>query len=534
MRLRDLVDALRVTPPVALLYGLTSVIAVVGSFSRDDIAPLPLFALALVVSAIAVVTALVADAGVVRVRMPAPMGFLLAVVLAGIIRALALDAGLRLLGVTDRPGAGALLLTSVVSILVWMSLIGLFESSRSLYRRRYAALVIQASAAVAALDPGLDEHPDVVRLKSTLSAFGSTANPTDMASTIRREIEESLRPLGHRIWFSGQDAQPHARLGGLLRDALVAFPVPIAPLTTVWFVGGISGGVAMFGVTRGLLSAVLSSAFLVLALLVVRTFVRPTRPLTGVAGLLISSIAPIVLTDLTLHAFGFPATAGSLVSVFLILALGTMILGSAAVSLAASDRQVILRLVESRVADLEAQAHEGLRGTPTELAGFLHNSLQSELHGLALQLDEAGRLGDDAQARAALERVGAVAQRSLSEDFKSFRESPLQRLDRLSDAWEGIAVIDVQVECGPEDPRLSLAVRAVEELVANAIRHGSARRIQVQVRETVDRGLSVEIRSDGELSRATSGVGQGWLSSISQSGLEYCEDARGSGVRLEL
>ena len=42
-----------------------------------------------------------------------------------------------------------------------------------------------------------------------------------VASAIRGEIETSLRPLSHRIWFSSSDPEPRARISRLLRDALL-------------------------------------------------------------------------------------------------------------------------------------------------------------------------------------------------------------------------------------------------------------------------------------------------------------------------
>lgn len=541
MKVRELIDLLRVTPTVALLYSLTSVIAVCGSYASSNAPAVVLLTVATVVTVVASTVALGVQQILREAGVRAPVAFGSALVCAGLARGVALLEGLSLIGARIPASAATLLVNSVVSIVVWMTLIGMFEASRERYRRRYCALLLQAQAAAAVLESGLDEHPEMVRLKLTLTDLTeprdtSQERAVEVASVIRSEIENSLRPLSHRIWFSAMDVQPHARIGLLLRDALVGLPAPIPLITGVWFAAGISGGISLFGFSRGVLSAVLSSLLLAGCLLAARALVRPSRIGSGVVALVACAVIPIVGTDVLLALVGFASHLGSPLTAFLVVALGTMILGASAIALAASDRSVILGIVESRVAELEAAAHEGLRGTPAELAAFLHNSLQSELHGLALQLDEAGRLHDDAQARAALERLGALAQRSLSEDFRSFRESPLDRLARIEGAWEGIVDLRCHLDStlAVDDARLPLAVRAVEEVVANAVRHGGARSIDVSLGTSSSGNLAIDVRSDGRIAQGDPGLGGGWLAAISQSQLLMDAEAGGVIVHLEI
>lgn len=541
MSIRGLFPLLRVTPLVLGLYSITSIVAVLGSFGSRHASLMPLLLLSLAVTGVADLVALTVQRLLSATRITAPAAFFIAVVSAGVVRGVALQIGLDFTGVGSPVPGGVRILNSVISIVVWMSLIGLFDASREQYRRRYAALMAQASSATSTIDPGFDRHPDMLRLKSTLARFAATPEPPlsqsdHVAAAIRAQIETSLRPLSHRIWFSGEQAEPRARVSQLIRDAVVTLPIPIAPVTLAWLVGGIAGATSLFGLERGLLSIAISTMILLVCLVLGRRVMRAGRPYVGPLVLVACSVIPVILTDIAIQCFGYPALLGSPVTVFLIVALGTLILGGSAISLAAADRAVILALVESRVTEMSSASREGLHGNSRELSAFIHNSLQAELHGLALQLDAASRLGDDEQARRALERLGALANRSLSEDFRSFRESPLDRLARITEGWSGIAHIEVLISArvAAEDPRLPTAVRAIEELVANSIRHGQARSVIIRLEIPPTGNLQLDLESDGLLADSIPGMGEGWLASVSQSPVKLNGTDHGTSIQLEI
>jgi hypothetical protein len=534
------VPLLRVTPVTTVFYGATSIIAILGSFGGLGIPPVGLLALAVIPTLVACLAAPSAEWILQGWAVREPWAFFAAVVLAGVLRGVTVLQGLSILGIDDEVPGGTRILNSVVSIVVWMTIIGLLDASREQYRRRYDALVRQAAAA-ADVDPGLDDHPDLMRLKSRLSGFAIPSDPRSaslewVASAIRTEIETSLRPLSHRIWFSSGDPEPRARISRLLEDALLRMPVPVGTITLAWLVTGFAGAASLFGIVRGSLSIVISSVLLFIALVIIRGVMRSARAFWGPVLFVLCAVLPVVGTDIVLASVGYESMLGSVQSLFVILALGGLILCSTAISLAASDRAVILDLVARRVAEFESGTREGLRGEPGELSAFLHNSLQAELHGLALQLDASSRSGDEQQAREALERLGALANRSMSEEFRSFRESPLQRLERVQDAWAGIAELHVEVSDAvePGDTRLAFAVRAIEEVVANAIRHGGARSAQVSLAASVSGNLLIEIESDGLLSSASPGMGEDWLASVTSAPVVLRESATGSSVRLEI
>ena len=541
MNLRGLLPLLRITPLVLGLYSITSIVAVLGSFGSSHADPVEIFLMSLAVTLVAVIVAYTAQRLLGAARINSLASFVGAVAAAGILRGLALLIALEVIGVESSVPAGVRILNSLTSTIVWMTLIGLFDASREQYRRRYAALMAQASMVAPNVDPGLDEHPDMQRLKSRITGFTQMTDPplaqsVQVAAAIRSEIETSLRPLSHRIWFSAERTEPRTRIAQLARDALVSLPLPVAPVTLVWLAGGIAGATSLFGPVRGSISIAISTVTLLVCLTLGSRVMRVGRPWMGPIVLVACSVIPVALTDLLIRRLGYPAVFGTSVTVFLMFALGTLILAGSAISLAAADRAVILTLVESRVTEIRAEVREGLHGSPSELSAFIHNSLQAELHGLALQLDEASRSGDDEQARQALERLGALANRSLSEDFRSFRESPLDRLSRVTEAWAGISRLSVAVaeEVPLEDPRLATAVRALEELIANAIRHGGARTVSARIEVSVSGNLVVFLESDGVLTETFAGMGEGWLKAVSQSPVVHSGSSQGSSVQLEI
>jgi hypothetical protein len=149
--------------------------------------------------------------------------------------------------------------------------------------------------------------------------------------------------------------------------------------------------------------------------------------------------------------------------------------------------------------------------------------LQSELTGIAYQLEHSAQNLDSPQSRQSLEQLGALISRSMSQDFANFTETPLRRVERVVDAWGGIANISVLVDEQIEDsdPRLVIAVQIIEEGITNAVRHSGATDIQAELKES-DEIITVTLTSNGlEQVRSVGGVGTKWLSRYALRTHEY-------------
>lgn len=458
----------------------------------------------------------------------------------GAVRAVGLLSVASALGVAPPAGAALLIVNSIVSAIVWLGLGGLIVSSRDAYRARYAELLARGARVNRDGYPLMDwdSLPDVQRMKSTLHSvvLSTVGQPSAeelarASAALREEIESNLRPLSRRLWFGDPEEVPHVRWTYTLRDAVAGFTVPVVPITVLWLVGSVVGGASLLGPLRGVLAAVLSAIVLAVMLGFWRRVVgRRPGVLTGSAAVVTSAFAPILIADATLRALGFESsllwTNGLLV--LLPTALLGILLAGAAIALADADRMTVLAVAGQR------PRGDVVRGIDTgEASTYVHNSLQSELTGIAMQLEAAARSSDGAAARSALERAQSLLGRSINEDFASFQEDPIARADRVSRAWTGICSVTVRV--APEahaDPRLALAVRSGEELISNAVRHSGAQRVHLDISRV---GASLEVTCDSDTvgdPHGAPGLGAHLLAATSTSGVSTAR--AGNGTRYQV
>jgi signal transduction histidine kinase len=103
-------------------------------------------------------------------------------------------------------------------------------------------------------------------------------------------------------------------------------------------------------------------------------------------------------------------------------------------------------------------------------------------------------------------------------------------------AWSGIASITVHTPEQPTDlNRWHLAVDAIEEAVANAVRHGKATTIDVATMETPD-CLEIRIADDGgnQVHVGCPGVGQAWFDSISPGRWQHVKTPTGTALTMQI
>lgn len=518
--------SLRLSFETIALYALTSLVAVLSTAQLA-------FGNRLAVAIITTLAA-VAVASTLRGFVRGLGALVLVSIAVGAVRGAVLVTVLSWFGEAERPDLMRVL-NSTISAVIWLTAIALAFAGRDDYRQRYAAAVRQVATARAV--EGIDALPEVIELKSALGtavvSTGSAPTQGDLreaAAVLRGEIEDRVRPLSHRIWFSAGSLQPHARIGRLVRDAVFAFTVPIWPVAMVWVLSSFIGAPVIYGSTQGFVSAAACGVLLLMFLLIARRVRSRTRDeWIGAALIVLCSVAPVLGTVCIARALGFVELGSSAMATFLLVpvAIGALLVAGASIVLANADRVQILHIVENR---RRAQDPWPSR----EVSSYLHNSLQSELAGLALQLDRAEPGSPEAQA--AVERLAALASRSIADDFRAQRDTPLERLAAGAAAWRGLAAVhlDVDDSVTASDERLPVIVQAVEEITSNAIRHGGARTVRIRVTSD-DVHLQIEVLSDGRYApSAGTGIGERWLASVASMPMSIRPSADGTLVRLVL
>jgi signal transduction histidine kinase len=513
----DSLGALRPSGPVIALYVVASFLGAAIAFSSATGSVGSMIAATTVASVVAVVLLLGAQRLPWNAWSDKPwvVAGIYAIVAAGVgtIRGFLLVELSARWGIESTSGSFAQLVNSAVSAAVWLTLAALVVGGRDRYRRRYRALLLHGDT-----DIDWDGHPSVRQVKDRVGeALLRSGEQTGVdlfavAEAIRREIDTNIRPLSHRLWFGSEDEEPRTRLSMLVRDAVGAWTVPTRTVLIVWFATSLLGSARWLGGELGLLASAISTVLLLGMIVVVPRALPESAWMRGLA-LGVGSVAVIIGTDLVLRLLGYPSRVFDDFPLVILLpvSVAALVVTAVAISLAESDRRLVLQ-----VAQREAHAIAKAR----RQSAYLHNSLQSELTGLAMQLEQAAQSGSSDSARSALARVHALLARSVSEEFASFQENPQQRMQRVIEGWRGICAVRIEVEPGVlGDHRIGVCLQAMEEVIANAVRHSGASHVEIQVSSATE-GLSVRSSSDGRVPiDPGSGLGSAVLAAVAPRGV---------------
>jgi hypothetical protein len=199
-----------------------------------------------------------------------------------------------------------------------------------------------------------------------------------------------------------------------------------------------------------------------------------------------------------------------------------LILLISAYKLVIRDRDIAIGAASSvgwRIAKF--QRNDDLVENGVELAEYFHNSLQSELFGIAKRLEIMSKTG----ISEAKKELAQSLESALSRNYQNISASEwdgVMRIANLVTSWQGIAAIDIS---GLDNlvEHSSLAYRAsqvIEEMITNTIRYGEADQISVELKvEAMNLQILLTHNGRGKISKK-SGLGSLILSQHSNSGLE--------------
>ena len=372
------------------------------------------------------------------------------------------------------------------------------------------------------LDPAMDR----------LRTVASEVEPSEVSAEIRDVVEGSVREMSHDLWREA-DGVP-SRIGA--REVLGEFVR--RPRFRPWPMIGIAIVLPLFGNERraGWVTFVLGgAAALVLYVecqLANRALRRwPSRRALVVVATITVFVAQSVVIDHVAVRWGEVPNdlgVGSVVVLTLLLVVVSSTFGSYR---DLDDRRASAMAADIRADRLEAMAQAELVSDETRrLAALLHGRVQSRLLGCAMAIEFAG--DDPVALQAAIDRTTAV----LSDDWHDM-ESPDddQRIGSLTDVlatWHGLARVDVS---GPSellsstDPDL---VVVVEELVANAIRHGAARQVRVNLESDGSICVVTVVDDGGGGSMTRPGLGTALLERVGSVDRRIGDDGWSVTVRL--
>jgi len=522
-------EGLRFSAAVTVIYAIASFLGAFIAFSASGSGFALMVGASALVTAAAIMILLLLRLFVSGSRDVHVVVFLLISLGVGILRGVLMVALAVPLDLIPEANVTTQVVNSGVSAVVWLFLAALLLSSRERYRHKYRSLLVQGAAGTqpnSLVDTDWDHNPAIISMRQNLaihmSEIGtapSVESLTETSDAIRNEIENNLRPLSHRLWFGSFDEYPHVRLTRLIRDSVTYFRMPVWPISITWLIGGLVGGPMLFGTVRGIIATLISTIVLVGLLVLFRSLaVRQPSLSRGIGYLLVAGTVPLVVADLVLLTFGFPSdfSVSSGLAVSLPLALIAIMLMGLGISLANSDRAAVLAVAQRYAVENVIGASNSL-----EASTYIHNTLQSELTGVALQLKQAAQSGDPELSRKAMARAREMLNRSFTADYADKRINPREHAAKVAKAWQGICAVQIDMSGDvAQDVRATTVTQAAEELIANAVRHGGATEVNITL-ELVTTGIRLTGRINrtwAETDRA--GLGTDWFATLSPQGVQ--------------
>jgi len=233
-----------------------------------------------------------------------------------------------------------------------------------------------------------------------------------------------------------------------------------------------------------------------------------------------------------MHILGF---TGDWVATILISPIApVLMLTLCLINLTQQDRALILKILKSKPNDFTPLQDRLIENA--SIASFLHNSLQSELLALSLQLQEAAKKDDPEKSEHLLQQVSARINRSLSDDFLSFNQTPSERLKSIISAWQGILEITVSIEDEllEVNNKAPLIVQSIAEVATNVSRYDQASKLTVKAQLQDDLiQITFQTNGTGKLIKS-SGTGSSWLGFVAQSPVSIEKNSQGTLINLKL
>jgi len=542
--LKDRLLHLQVTPRAFLFFAVISVTApVFTDFDPEDtLVDVGLELTLGVLATLALAAFLLPALAVARRWTPegvARLGWLaLAVTCGGVIRGLVLHYGGPAFSYMVTTTVIERVANSVGTTLAWLLVFSLFTSASDDFTQRYSTVVRRAlyqranSLSTTDIRGILGDVEHDLRTLNIPSGSGDTP-PGDMekiAVALRSDVIEKIRGHSRELWALRGASPPSLRFGVLAKLAVIRLDYSVGFLLAIFTMFSFGNLASNVGVGEALLRMAGALAVLWVLDWVWRKWLRryATRlPWINVLHLL--SLGVAVMFPMGLFDFYGSGTPGS----FLLLALlplpvAALPLIESTIKLSQLAREELLGLIAEL--NSEMQDHQTVTPSSSDLASYLHNSLQAEIQSIIHALERAaGDPGKVGLGQASLERLRMLSDRSLDEDFDSFSRVPLDHLRALIESWRGILDITLDWALPPHydaDRRLPTVVNIIEEISSNSVVHGGATQLNVSVFFDAE-DIVITIHNNAHLVPPIKvGQGSSWLNSFLVPGSPSEPDSR--------
>ena len=422
---------------------------------------------------------------------------------SGALRGIAIGQAAPIFDLADPIAPAVRAINSGITVVIWMGIIGLMLEAQSSYVREYQDLYQRFlmlksgrlpdgralnSGRLSEIAEQVAQMTSPVRTKLAKLSEGSftDAQVREAVADLQQVVKEQIRPLSHRLWFDRTSHLLKFRISNLLLDAFKTDETPILFFTALTTFSIFVGTTVSMGINIG---AVISIIFgitiymlFTLEKLLLKIEMIKSRFIHPIFLILVATV-PLLLTHVYFNLseiayWSLYSNVGVAGSVFLTAIFTTML------SQSLIDRAKIIDILTTQITSGYVEEHLQAIARMTEdseIASYLHSSLQSELTAVALKLDQAAKSGNRDEVKSIIQYAQIVIERDLTVNFHAGEHSPLERINALLDAWRGIADIEIDLRrielC--ETQVVTDISQIIEEAVSDAVRFGNANLISI-------------------------------------------------------
>ena len=422
---------------------------------------------------------------------------------SGALRGIAIGQAAPIFDLADPIAPAVRAINSGITVIIWMGIIGLMLEAQSSYVREYQDLYQRFlmlksgrlpdgralnSGRLSEIAEQVAQMTSPVRTKLAKLSEGSftDAQVREAVADLQQVVKEQIRPLSHRLWFDRTSHLLKFRISNLLLDAFKTDETPILFFTALTTFSIFVGTTVSMGINIG---AVISLIFgitiymlFTLEKLLLKIEIIKSRFIHPIFLILVATV-PLLLTHVYFNLseiayWSLYSNVGVAGSIFLTAIFTTML------SQSLIDRAKIIDILTTQITSGYVEEHLQAIARMTEdseIASYLHSSLQSELTAVALKLDQAAKSGNRDEVKSIIQYAQIVIERDLTVNFHAGEHSPLERINALLDAWRGIADIKIDLQkielC--ETQVLTDISQVIEEAVSDAVRFGNANLISI-------------------------------------------------------
>jgi signal transduction histidine kinase len=458
-----------------------------------------------------------------------PVNLFLILILLGVFRGVAIYLGTNIFDLQQSVNLFSKILASVSSTLFWIYLLASFENAltdfretiKDIWRRTIflASLEKHGNQSVYVSEEVLAEYNTLVNsLQGIISVKEDQVQDKSyflsLSSQLREVIEESVRPLSHRIWLKNNTLIPRLNVvryivftTNNLAKTLLSSGIALALISSFNLN-------TQFGITRSF-----SSVAIVLGVFFTLHFAGQKflgQFFTTILGKDFHSFCSRRAHFTLLYGvnrFIFADDLGAWNAFYLLLTPFIQVMVGSAISVRA-DLVSLERELNSKLEKVVLR--EGSRSglLDGEFASYLHNSVQSELMALSYQLERDEPDEKLEEKKEALARLHSRLKKGVEDDFNDFFESAVDRVSRLESAWRGIAKVEISIpaEILQRESVGFLVVQVIEESILNAVRFCKARKVSAYVEDLQASSFTLVVTNDGTPPSETgNGLGTKWL-----------------------